>query len=166
MVAPVKTRYPSMVPKAILDGEIPRRLPPLKEYDFKEMTLPAPDAFFAGRVHLMIDHMTASAAMSLAELFRDYRAGTTVGYETSGVPEAFGSYNDFTLKNSSIRCHVSYKKLWPPKPRPGDDKHGVTPDVPLDRTVLKPYAGEPDPALAFLLDRIRKTPSEGKRLSQ
>jgi hypothetical protein len=156
--AKIATRYPGgVVPKALLEGTTPPAGPlPLRVLVYPERTLPRPADFFTGRTWLLIDHGTASSALVLAMLVRDYQAGTIAGYETSGVVEAFGSANEFTLKNSGIHCRVSDKRIWPDKPRPGDDRHGVIPDLPLDRGLLAPYRHEPDPALAWLLDRIRK----------
>lgn len=88
-------------------------------------------------------------------MFRDYRAGMIVGYETGGVPICYGESIGFHLKNSRIEFTVSDKMFWPSEPRPGDDEHGVLPDVPLNAELLEPYRSDPDPVLAFTLAYLR-----------
>jgi hypothetical protein len=84
-------------------------------------------------------------------MFRDYAVGKIVGYETGGLPTSFGDIFNFTLHHSGIPVGVSHKLFRGPKPRPGDDEHGVLPDVPLNRDLLAPYRSEADPVLAYML---------------
>ena len=113
-----------------------------------------PRAFYTGRVYLLIDNDVFSSAVYFSLLIRDYQVGKIVGYETGGVPQSFGNTHSFALKNSGIECNVSDRMLYAPKPRPDDDRHGVLPDIPLDRKLLAPYAKEADPALAYALKSI------------
>ena len=110
-----------------------------------------PEAFFDGKVRLLIDNGTFSSATDFAVTFRDYKIGEILGYETGGVPTCFGEALPMRLKNSGIRYTISDKRFFSPKPRPGDDKHGVLPDVELTDALLRPYRGE---ARRFVLARI------------
>ncbi|MCX6376440.1 MAG: S41 family peptidase, partial [Armatimonadetes bacterium] len=122
-----------------------------------DQTPSKPKAFFTGRVFLLIDNGTFSSATDFAAMFRDYGVGEILGYETGGVPCCFGDIYPFSLKNSGISCGVSWKQFFCPKPRPGDDEHGVLPDIPMSDKLLRAYQKEDDPVLAFTLDHIRKT---------
>ncbi len=131
--------------------------------DMVEKSATKPRAFYHGRVFLLVDNATFSSATDFAVMFRDYRVGRILGYETGGVPNSFGDLYPFELKNSGIRCNVSWKQFICPKPRPGDDMHGVLPDVPMSVELLRAYQKEADPVLAFTLDHMKKTrqkPSE------
>lgn len=116
-----------------------------------------PDAFFSGRVFLLVDNGTFSSATMFATTFRDYNVGKILGYETGGLPTCFGDLYMFELKNSRIMCGVSWKQFINAKPRPGDDEHGVLPDIPVNIKLLQAYQNEEDPVLAFALDQVRKT---------
>ncbi len=111
---------------------------------------------YTGRKWLLIDNGVFSSGVMLAAAFRDYQVGTTIGYETGGVPLAFGDLHRFRLTHSGIQCGVSWKRFYPPKPRSGDDRHGVMPDIPLTAEKLALFRNEPDPALAFTLAEIAK----------
>jgi C-terminal processing protease CtpA/Prc len=126
-------------------------------YQNEELFMPKPHAFFSGRVFLLVDNGTFSGASCFATTFRDYGVGTTLGYETGGLPISFGNLYIFELDNSGIQCGVSFKQFFNSKPRPGDDEHGVIPDIPINDKVLQPYQNEDDPVLAFTLDHIKKT---------
>jgi hypothetical protein len=125
-----------------------------------EATGPKPDAFFPGRIFLLVDGGTFSSASGFAAMFRDYRVGTILGSETGGLPVCFGDIIGFTLEHSGIRCDVSCKQFFGPKPGPGDDEHGVLPDIPASREHLRAYQGEPDPILAFTVNHIKHPRSE------
>ncbi len=64
------------------------------------------------------------------------------------MPTAYGDVYNFSLKNSGISCSVSWKQFFSPKPRAGDDEHGVLPDVPVGEKMLAEFRGEADPVLA------------------
>lgn len=128
-----------------------------EEEDEEDEPLRRPNAFFSGGVFLLVDNGSFSSASMFAAAFRDYSVGTILGYETGGVPSHFGEMYPFELENSGILCGVSYKQFLNPKPRPGDDEHGVIPDVPMSDKLLRAYQKEDDPVLAFTLDHIKKT---------
>jgi C-terminal processing protease CtpA/Prc len=115
-----------------------------------------PSAFFSGRVWLLVDNGTFSSAADFAAMFRDYSVGKIIGYETGGLPVCFGDVYSFTLDHSGIPCGVSYKQFFCPKPRPGDDEHGVLPDLPVSSSLLAPFPRERDPLLAYTLKHIRE----------
>lgn len=116
-----------------------------------------PKNFFRGRVFLLANNGSFSSASMFAAAFRDYGIGTILGYETGGVPVSFGELYVFYLKNSGIPCGCSWKQSFNAKPRPGDDEHGILPDIPMTSELLRPYQDEDDPVLAFTLDHIKKT---------
>lgn len=122
----------------------------------KEESVPKPNAFFSGRAFLLTDNGTFSSAADFTAMFRDYNVGRILGYETGGLPNCFGDVYSFELDNSAIPCGVSWKQFFGPKPRPGDDEHGVIPDVAMNDKLLKTYQKEEDPVLAFTLDHIKK----------
>lgn len=136
--------------------------PQVQVVKIPERAHPKPAAFYSGRVYLLVDNGTFSSAVYFAAMFRDYRAGTIVGYETGGVPVGAFSAQPFTLRNSRIECSVSTRQMWPSNPQAGDDRHGVLPDVPLSPKLLAPYRDEADPALAFTLEYIRSA-RQGER---
>jgi hypothetical protein len=116
---------------------------------------PRPDAFFTGRVYLLVNNGTFSMASSFATMVRDYGVGTILGYETGGMPVTYGGPYRFTLKNSRIPCVVAWTQNFPPMAFPGDEDHGVIPDVPLSAQSLARFKTERDPALAFALQYVR-----------
>lgn len=130
---------------------------PWRDHDIAEKRVAKPEAFFSGRVYLLIDNQCFSSASDFAAMFRDYKVGTILGYETGGVPLSFGDTFEFRLPYSGILCHASFKRFWPPKPRPGDDAHGVLPDVAITAERVQPYRQEADPDLAFALDHVRQS---------
>lgn len=125
-----------------------------------------PEAFFEGKVRLLIGNDTFSSATKFAVTFRDYKMGEIIGHETGGVSTCFGEALPMRLKNSGIRYSVSDKQFFSPKPRPGDDRHGVLPDVELTDALLRLYRGD---VRRFVLDRIvrarkaEKTIEAGRR---
>jgi C-terminal processing protease CtpA/Prc len=90
----------------------------------------------ARKTYMLTDHLVFSSAVMFADAFRDYNVGTIVGYETGGTPSHYGYPRTFELKNSGIDFGVSRTPFNAPKPRPGDDQHGVLPDVAVDRELL------------------------------
>ena len=124
-------------------------------HTFPEQSGRKPDAFFEGRVYLLVNKGTFSMASSFATMLRDYKVGTIIGYETGGMPITNGGPHRFTLKNSRIPCHVAWTQMLPPIALPGDDQNGVIPDVPLNDQKLADFRGEQDPALAFILRYIK-----------
>ena len=121
----------------------------------EELKRPKPENFYDGRAYLLVDNGTFSSATDFASMFRDYERGVILGYETGGLPTCFGDVFSLTLPNSGIKFGVSYKRFYAPRPKPGDDEHGLLPDVPFTDEKLAPYGGE-DPGLSFTLDYLQK----------
>jgi hypothetical protein len=112
---------------------------------------------FAGRVWLLVDHRTFSAANIFSVAFQKSRIGTILGYETGQPAEICGDpVIHFNLKHSGISYRVSASATFTSKLPPGAAEHGVLPDVFFDRKMLAPFHNEPDPELAFTLDYIAK----------
>lgn len=112
-----------------------------------------PEAFFDGKVRLLIGNDTFSSATDFAVTFRDYKLGEILGNETGGVPICFGEALPMKLRNSGINYSVSDKQFFSPKPRPGDDRHGVLPDIELTDELLRRYRGD---IRAFVMARIAR----------
>lgn len=114
-----------------------------------------PESFFNGKVYLLVDNGSFSAASDFAAMFRDYECGKIIGYETGGPPStSFGDVFSMTLKHSGVKFGVSYKKFYGPRPRPGDDEHGILPDIPITEELLSKFKTE-DPALSFAVNYIK-----------
>jgi hypothetical protein len=113
-----------------------------------------PKAFFSGKVYLLTDNMTFSSASDLAAMFRDYECGRIIGYETGGLSISFGNILTLALKHSGIKFGVSCKNFYGPRPRPGDEEHGILPDVPVTEAILSKYKTS-DPVLSFAADYIK-----------
>lgn len=119
-----------------------------------------PEAFFNGRTRLLVGNDTFSSATDFAVIFRDYKLGEILGHETGGVPNCYGEALPLKLRNSGIKYSVSDKQFFSPKPRPGDDRHGVLPDLELTGELLRPYRGD---TRRFVLDRIMRV-RKGRKL--
>jgi hypothetical protein len=113
-----------------------------------------PANFFDGKVTLIIGPETFSSAADFAVAFRDFKMGELVGDETGGIPSCFGEMAHMSLKNSGIRYTISKKRFYGPLNKPGDDKHGVRPDIPLTEALLRPYKGS---VQAFVLDHLSRS---------
>jgi hypothetical protein len=112
---------------------------------------------FRGRVWLLVDHRTFSAANIFTVAFQEYKVGKVLGYETGQPANICGDpVISFTLKHSGIPYRVSASEGFFTRPTPGAAEHGVLPDVTFDRKLLAPFRGEADPELALTLDYIRK----------
>jgi hypothetical protein len=112
---------------------------------------------FTGRIWLLVDHRTFSAANMFSEAFREQGLGKVLGYETAEPAKIGGGIVlNFELKHSGISYRVSATENFIGKLQPEAVEHGVLPDIPFDRKVLEPFHAEADPELAFTLDYIRK----------
>jgi C-terminal processing protease CtpA/Prc len=111
---------------------------------------------FTGRVWLMVDHGTFSAANIFSEAFREQGIGKIFGYET-GEPTKIGGgiVITFTTKRSGIPYRISASENFAGKLDLSVPEHGVMPDIPFDRKVLAPFRDEADPELAYTLDYVR-----------
>lgn len=126
-----------------------------------ERAVRKPDAFFPGRAYLLIDNGSFSMATSFAAMFRDYKVGTIVGYETGGTADTFGGPHRFVLKNSRIPCFVSWTENVASKPRKEDGERGVMPDLDLREQKLADFRNEQDPVLAFTVRYVKSSAGAG-----
>jgi hypothetical protein len=131
--------------------------PIAKAFESMQPKPPVRTQRYSGRLWLLVDNGTFSAACMFTGAFRDYSMGKIVGYETGEPPIAYGNFLQFHLKNSNIPYVVSAIQFFPPKPRTGDDAHGIIPDFPVNEKLLAPFARESDPMLAYTLSLIRDT---------
>jgi hypothetical protein len=115
-----------------------------------------PETFFNGRVYLLTDNATFSTAGIFAAMFRDYSIGRIIGYETGGLAESFGDPVILKLQNTGIVFGVSCKRFFPPNPRPGDDEHGVMPDIQASDELLSAFKDSPDPLFSFAVSEVKK----------
>ena len=111
---------------------------------------------FEGRIYALIGPATFSSASDFAAVLEDFDIAALVGEETGGLRECFGDCPRFTLPNSSLQFTVSHKLFFAPKPRPGDDKRGVVPDIAINNDLLAGYIEAEDPVLAFTLNMIEE----------
>jgi hypothetical protein len=119
--------------------------------------LPKQPAPFTGKVWLLVDHRTFSAANIFSVAFQKHKIGRILGYETGQPADICGDpVRSFTLRHSRIGYRVSASASFINNPAPGTVEHGVLPDVPFDRQLLASFRNEPDPELIFTLEYIRK----------
>ncbi|MGI5864318.1 MAG: S41 family peptidase [Myxococcales bacterium] len=110
---------------------------------------------FDGELFVLVDSGVFSAASDFAGVVKDFGLGTLVGYETGGLQTCFGDVVKQTLPHSRIELGVSYKRFEGGIPQPGDDEHGILPDVVADARALASYANEEDPVLALAVALAR-----------
>lgn len=114
---------------------------------------PVPEDFFGGRVYLIVDNGSYSSASAFAAAFREHKLGTILGYEAGEPLIAFGNALKFSLRHSGIRYTVSACRYFPRNLLPGDDKHGIIPDIVLNDALLRPYGGR---VKDFVVDQVIK----------
>lgn len=81
---------------------------------------------FGGRLYVLIDRQTYSAAVMFAATVKDHRLGTIVGEETGGLATQFADLYPFELPNTGLRVRVSHKLIV--RPNGSHDRRGVIPD--------------------------------------
>jgi C-terminal processing protease CtpA/Prc len=119
--------------------------------------MPKQSAPFTGRIWLLVDHRTFSAANIFSEAFREQGLGKILGYETAEPAKIGGGIVlNFGLKHSGIDYRVSATENFIGKLQAEAVEHGVVPDIPFDHNVLAPFRAEADPELSYTLDYIRK----------
>ena len=69
------------------------------------------DLRFNGKLYLLTNSATYSAASTFAGVFKDLELGTIVGEETGGTISYFGDYWFLSTPNSKIQFHVSPKRF-------------------------------------------------------
>jgi C-terminal processing protease CtpA/Prc len=97
-----------------------------------ETITPNRDAW-QGKLVLLCDRFTASAAVDTAVIIKANKAGLIVGEETGGRASYFGNVTTITLPNSRLECRVPTAYFM--RPAKFDDGRGVLPDLQLDVTL-------------------------------
>jgi len=110
---------------------------------------------FHGRFILLTDNGTFSSATDFACVVKAFGLGTIIGRETGGVATSFGDVIYVTLPYSGVDLAISYRRFSSAKPQPGDDTHGVIPDIAVTDALLAKYRTAKDPVLALALDVAR-----------
>jgi len=119
-----------------------------------EKPVPRKDRFH-GRFILLTDNGTFSSATDFASVVKAFGLGTIIGRETGGVATSFGDVINAKLPYSGIELGISYQYFLSAKPQPGDDTHGVIPDIVATDALLVKYRTAQDPVLALALDVAR-----------
>lgn len=81
---------------------------------------------FKGKLFLLTDSLTFSAAATFAGLFKELNLGSIIGEETGGKIEYYGDFWYLTLPNSKLQFYISPKKFI--QYGGADMKKGVMPD--------------------------------------
>ena len=109
------------------------------------MTQPQADAAqrFSGKVWVLVNHHSFSAAASFAWTVKAFKIGTLVGEEAGGMNVSYGDVVGYVLPHSKLQLSISFKRFW----LFGADEnniHGALPDIEV----------ESNKALEVVLDRI------------
>ena len=95
---------------------------------------------FSGKIYVLTDLSTFSAAMDFAMYIADNDLGVLVGEASGNLPEAYGDLLQFITPNAKLTFSVSYKKWF----RIDESKSGepLTPDIVCDPAEAKHKAYE------------------------
>lgn len=112
-------------------------------YIIDKMTQPQADAAqrFSGKVWVLVNHHSFSAAASFAWTVKAFSIGTLVGEEAGGMNVSYGDVVGYVLPHSKLQLSISFKRFW----LFGADEnniHGALPDINVEsskalETVLK-----------------------------
>lgn len=95
------------------------------------IVLPLPPLYpaYDGKLYFIQSRFTYSAAISLANIAKQYRLGTVFGEETGGLTSTYIRLNGCCLPNSGLAFYVSdkYERYFGTT-----GPHGVMPDIPFD----------------------------------
>lgn len=111
---------------------------------------------FSGRLYVLTDGGTFSSAADFVAMVKAFGLGTLVGYETGGPAHSYGDVIPCYLSRSDLSYGVSGKEFFAPVPAPGDDRHGIRPDVAVTDRLLAPHARQADPLLSFTVELARR----------
>lgn len=114
-------------------------------YVINKMTQPKSDTAqrFNGKVWVLMNHHSFSAAASFAWTVKAFNIGTLVGEEAGGMNVSYGDVVMYVLPQSKLQLGISFKRFW----LYGADEnniHGALPDITV----------ESSKALETVLDRI------------
>lgn len=104
--------------------------PILKEYKAGTVENKRYDNAFDGKIYVLTNAATFSAAMDFAMYIQDNGLGTIVGEASGNMPDSYGDTLTFSMPESRLCLTVSYKK-WE---RIDESRSGqpITPDIPCD----------------------------------
>jgi hypothetical protein len=91
------------------------------------------DDHWDGKIVLLVDGLTCSAAVGLASIVKDNNLGLIAGQETGGRATFYGGMVPLILPNSGLVCNLS--NVLNIRPAGFDDGRGVLPDLELDVTL-------------------------------
>ena len=91
------------------------------------------DDHWDGKIVLLVDGLTCSAAVGLASIVKDNNLGLIAGEETGGRATFYGGMVPLILPNSGLVCNLS--NVLNIRPAGFDDGRGVLPDLELDVTL-------------------------------
>ncbi len=109
-----------------------------------------------GRLFVIVDHGSISAAVVNAAILREKLHALIVGEPTAGKPNTFGNAHRFRLPNSRLIVECSTKYF------DETQETGVTllPDIPVEFT-FDDYVNGRDPALEAVLQHIPEPDTDG-----
>ena len=122
---------------------------------------PKKENHFSGKVCVLINGGTFSAASSFASMANNYKRATFFGEETGGEYYSCNGdvYPQITLPNTGIKLRMPLvKNIFDVKSYPIRGR-GVMPDYPIERT-LDDMKNNKDTELKYTIDYILKTKSE------
>lgn len=102
----------------------------------KEFELPEKSEFaFKGKIYVLVDGLTFSAAATLSRYLKEYGEATVIGEEGGGRYEGFvaGSIEAMKLPQSQIGLGIPrYATLFPPSILQNTKDNGIIPDIPVN----------------------------------
>jgi hypothetical protein len=90
---------------------------------------PIPGGSWHGKLAVLVDRGTASAAVDVAEYVKDNGLGLVAGEETGGRASFYSTVAPVGLPNSGVYCLIA--SAYRTRPAGYDDGRGVLPDLPL-----------------------------------
>lgn len=107
---------------------------------------------YSGNVYVLIDKMSFSASIALANLIKYYDRGMVIGEETEGRAKFVTSPTYIELPNSKLGVEISLMKLEAPV-KNNDPTRGVIPDFHVKNTNID--ASADDAVFNFTIDLIK-----------
>lgn len=143
-------------PNRVIAGDSGRYFVKDSYYTDLRIRQPNPQAF-QGKVYLLIDKRSFSAASHLAVLFEAYKRGIIIGEETGGSNAGFnaGDIINVGLPITNLQLEVPIEKCIKTIPRYPHKNRGVLPHYEVLPTI-EDILAEKDSVLKFTLDLIRE----------
>lgn len=112
---------------------------------------------FEGKIYIIVDGGTTSAAGEFASVIRRYRRGKIIGTETGGNPiilTGYGLGSQKKLPNTKLPVSVGNKTTFMNDVKL-DNGYGLIPDEVI-RPTISDYLNKNDPCTSFILNEIEK----------